>query len=60
MRMVKADDQHAPFFNKIKELTVLGYYTSEVGATRELAYNPVPGKFDGDYDYAKVGRQWSY
>lgn len=54
------DDPRAPFFTKIKELVVLGYYTSEVGATQELVYLPVPGYYDGNYDFAKVGRQWSH
>jgi len=53
-------DENSPFFNKMKELVVLGYYTSEVGATQELAYLPMPGRYDGDYDFAKVGRLWSY
>jgi hypothetical protein len=53
-------DEHAPFFAKIKELTVLGYYTSEIGATEELKYNPVPGRYDGAYRFAKVRTQWSY
>jgi len=53
-------DENSPFFNKLKELVVLGYYTSEVGATQELAYLPMPGRYDGDYDFAKVGRLWSY
>lgn len=52
-------DEHSPFFFKLKQLTVVGYYTSQVGATEELAYNPVPGRFDGDYDFAEIGRQWS-
>lgn len=52
-------DELAPFFVKIKELTVLGYYTSEVGATQELRYNPMPMKYDGDVDYDKIGRQWT-
>ena len=50
----------APFFRKLKELVVLGYYTSEIGATQEMAYLPVPGKFDGNYDFIKVGRHWSH
>jgi hypothetical protein len=53
-------DQHTPFFTKLKELTVLGYYTSEVGATQELAYNPMPMRYDGDHDFAAIGRQWSW
>lgn len=52
-------DEQTPFFNKLKELTVLGYYTSELGATQELRYNPVPGHFDGNVPFASIGRQWS-
>ncbi len=48
----------APFFLKLKELTVLGYYTSEVAATTELDYQPVPGHYDGDARFEDVGRQW--
>lgn len=51
-------DENAPFFTKLKELVVSGYYTSETGVTQELAYNPAPGYFDGDYPLEKVGRQW--
>ncbi|MGI9284244.1 MAG: gluconate 2-dehydrogenase subunit 3 family protein [Pseudomonadales bacterium] len=57
--MSNAVDENTPFFTKIKELTVLGYYTSEVGAKQELNYNPMPMKYDGDFDFAEVGRQWS-
>jgi hypothetical protein len=47
------------FFAQIKELTVVGYYTSEVGATQERKYVPMPGRYDGYHKYADVGRQWS-
>jgi hypothetical protein len=52
-------DEDTPFFTKIRDLTVVGYYMSEIGATQERAYNPMPGHFDGEYDFAEVGRQWS-
>lgn len=55
-----APDEHSPFFYKLKMLTVLGYYTSELGSQQELSYNPVPGRYEGDIDFDKVGRQWSY
>lgn len=58
--MSKLVDEHTPFFAKLKELTVLGYFSSEVGAKQELAYNPMPMRFDGDYDFAAIGRHWSY
>lgn len=56
----KARDELAPFFIKMKELTVIGYYTSEVGVLNELAYNPAPGYYDGDYDFSEIGRQWAF
>jgi len=43
------------FFEHIKQLTLSGYYTSEVGMTVERIYQPVPGKFDGFYPYSEVG-----
>jgi hypothetical protein len=52
-------DEHQPFFTKLKELTVLGYYTSEVGCREELKYLPMPMEYR-DIDFADVGRQWSY
>jgi hypothetical protein len=55
-----ADPLHAvPFFRTMKELTLLGYYTSQPGATRELQHNPVPGRFDGCVPLSKVGRAWA-
>ena len=49
-----------PFFNRLRELVVFGYYTSELGATKELIYSPVPGRYQGDVDFSQVGRQWAY
>jgi hypothetical protein len=38
----------APFICQVKELTVWGFFTSEVGATQVLRYNAMPMRFDGD------------
>lgn len=54
----KTEDEDKPFFSKLKELTVLGYYSSEQGATKELKYDPMPMRY-GDIDLVDVGRQWS-
>jgi hypothetical protein len=35
-----------PFWRLIKELTLLGYYTSEKGIEASFIYQPVPGKFE--------------
>lgn len=47
------------FFPWLKELTVAGYYTSEIGATQELKYVHIAGKYDGDVPYRTVGRAYS-
>ena len=39
--------ESAPW-HKIKDLILTGYYTSEVGASRELRYELVPGRWDAD------------
>jgi hypothetical protein len=57
----KTVDEGAPFFTKLRELVVVGYYTSEVGARAEHKFFIMTPDFDGDYDLAKTGgRQWSY
>ena len=36
-----------PYFAMIKQLTLLGYFTSEIGY-KSIGYVPVPGRYDGD------------
>ena len=43
-------DAGVPFFRLMKELTLLGYFTSEPGATQALEYVAVPGRYDGCID----------
>ena len=45
-----------PFFDQSRQLILAGYYSSEIGETVERVYLPVPGDYDGAYDYAKVKR----
>lgn len=47
------------FFPMMKEYTIVGYYTSEIGASRELKTNIIPGHYDGCMPYEKIGRAWS-
>mgnify|MGYP003132091835 CR=1 FL=1 len=47
------------FFLLFKELTMVGYFTSEVGATQVLRYEPVPGYYDGCMPFEEVGRTWA-
>ena len=48
-----SDDAPPHFFHTIKELTLFGYYTSEVGMTQELGWRMIPGSYDGCVDLAQ-------
>ncbi|TXI31598.1 MAG: gluconate 2-dehydrogenase subunit 3 family protein [Niabella sp.] len=47
------------YFSMIKELTLLGFFTSEVGATQALRYSAVPGKYDPCMPYKKGDKAWA-
>jgi Gluconate 2-dehydrogenase subunit 3 len=47
------------WFRTLKELTLLGYYTSEIGATQELKHVAIPGRYDGCVPLTQVGRTWA-
>ena len=53
----KEDDPH--YFTLMKQLTLLGYFTSEPGATKALRYVPVPGKFEACIPYKKGDKAWA-
>ncbi|MGE0771650.1 MAG: gluconate 2-dehydrogenase subunit 3 family protein [Cyclobacteriaceae bacterium] len=48
-----------PFILMAKELTVLGFFTSEAGATQVLQYEAVPGAYHGCVPLAEVGKAWA-
>ncbi len=54
-----AGRRELPWFRMIKELTVLGYYTSEIGATQELRHVAVPERFGGCVPLTEIGRTWA-
>jgi hypothetical protein len=47
------------YFTMIKQLTLSGFFTSEVGATKALRYVAVPGKYIGSYPYKKGDKAWA-
>ena len=55
----RKDEDPNHWFHMIKQTTVLGYFTSELGATKALRYVQIPGKYDGDYPYQKGDRAWA-
>lgn len=48
-----------PFFRQMRELTVTGYFTSEIGATQTLDYIAVPGRFEGDVPLKEGQKAWA-
>jgi Gluconate 2-dehydrogenase subunit 3 len=55
----KKDGDDAHYFRMMKELTLLGYFTSEIGMTQALRYVEVPGKYDGNLPYKKGDKAWA-
>lgn len=47
------------FFKIAKDLTLTGYFTSEMGATQALRYLPVPGKWEADIPYTPGEKAWA-
>jgi len=47
-----------PYF-MLKDLTVLGYFTSEIGAKQALAYLEIPGKYNGCVPLEKGQKAWA-
>ena len=54
-----ADPQSPSFFQMMKQATLAGYFTSEIGATQALAYNPVPGGYDPCVDLQDGQKAWA-
>ncbi len=46
------------FFKMMKQLTILGYFTSEIGVTQAMRYDPAPGSYDGCVQYRDGDKAW--
>jgi hypothetical protein len=46
-------------WRKLKELTVVGYFTSEIGASEVLEYVPVPGRWEACIPMKEGQRAWA-
>jgi hypothetical protein len=53
----KEDPSH--YFRMMKELTLLGYFTSEIGCTQARRYVETPGRYDGCVPYKKGDKAWA-
>ncbi|WOI58010.1 gluconate 2-dehydrogenase subunit 3 family protein [Palleronia sp. LCG004] len=47
----EAAEPEMHWFTPIQQLTLFGFFTSEVGGTEVLRYEQVPGEYIGDLDY---------
>jgi hypothetical protein len=54
----KGKDDPAHYFKMMRELTVLGYFSSEIGCTQAIRFIEVPGAYHGDVPYKKGDKVW--
>jgi Gluconate 2-dehydrogenase subunit 3 len=47
------------YYTMMKQLTLLGFFSSKTGMTETLRHIPVPGKYDGALPYAKGDKAWA-
>ena len=55
----KSEEDPDHYFRMLKELTLLGYFTSEIGSTQALKYNQTPGRYEGCIPYEKGDKAWA-
>jgi hypothetical protein len=53
------EDAPAHYFRMLKELTLLGYFTSEIGYTQAMRYAETPGRYDPCAPYAEGEKIWA-
>ena len=54
-----APDEPAHYFRMMKELALLGFFTSEIGCTKALRYIEAPGRYDPCAPLAPGDRSWA-
>lgn len=47
------------YYTMMKQLTLWGYFTSEIGMKQALRFLPIPGRYDGALPYKKGDRPWA-
>lgn len=53
------DEAPAHYFRMMKELTLLGYFTSEIGYTQAMRYVETPGRYDPCVPYTNGEKSWA-
>jgi hypothetical protein len=52
-------DSPAHYFRMMKELALLGYFTSEIGCTQAQRYRETPGRYDPCVPYGPGETAWA-
>lgn len=47
------------YYTMMKQLTLIGFFTSKTGMTETLRHMAIPGKYDGAFPYAKGDKAWA-
>lgn len=47
------------YYTMMKQLTLMGYFTSETGSKQALRWMAIPGKYDGAFPYKKGDKAWA-
>ena len=55
----QSSDEPRHYFRLMKELALLGYFTSEIGVTKALRYVEAPGRFDPCAPHTPGDRSWA-
>lgn len=59
LQMPDSKKKYTPFYSVLKDLTLTGYFTSEIGCTQALAYVAVPGRYDGCVTLKPGQKAWA-
>ena len=59
LQMPDSKKQYTPFYSILKDLTLTGYFTSEIGCTQALEYVAVPGRYDGCVTLKPGQKAWA-
>jgi hypothetical protein len=55
----RGKDQPQHYFRLMKELTMLGFFTSEIGYTKAMRYKETPGRYDPCVPYTPGETSWA-
>jgi len=56
---VEAQQNEEHIFNMLREETIVGFFTSELGATEVLRFDPIPGVYNGCMEYVEGEAAWA-